>query len=402
METRGGIRSTISYSDEAQALGRGENRGPIIDANRILTDLLVNFRRIVHRGLVNYSGELWYREGLPSDVFRRLVVRKENETPLDRFSGDYEELMTYANFRDLADIIVGNQALKDRLTILEPRDGASLLDRLHELEEMRRSLTSNGRIEDGDAKRLNLYFDEFRNAIKRGNKPTTPSAEPPKIEPVTPPEPDHEEETLDSIFELEEAPSPPPKNRPGRLVVKVSSSGLRNAAEGEKPDPTPSPEPSPEPPPEPPPVSSLTDGVGAVETPVTQVSTRERPGEDDAQGPVEEAEGLERAIRDEDHGAILKALHVEVTEIADGMLRREPKQGHVAWEHVGRRGWFDAHREEFELDPIVEFYNLADTFLEAFSSGAKSSELKKILADAGFSRMLLEMREMFLASRAKV
>jgi len=387
-------------------LGHGENRGLTIDANRILTDLLVNFRRIVHRGLVNYSGELWYREGLPSDVFRRLVVRKENETPLDRFSGDYEELMTYANFRDLADIIVGNQALKDRLTILEPRDGASLLDRLHELEEMRRNLTSNGQVEKGDANKLSRYFDEFRNAIKRGKKQAPTPDETPKAAPATLPEPDHEEETLDSIFKPEDAPSPPPKNRPGRLVVKVSSGGLRKAAENEKPEPEPEPEtPSEaieEPESETPSEPSLADGVGAVETPVTQVSLRNRPGDDDAQGPVEEAEELERAIRDEDHGAILKALHIEVTEIADGMLRRDPKQGHVAWEHVGRRGWFEAHREEFELDPLVEFYGLAHSFLDAFSSGAKSSELKRMLADAGFSKMLLEMREMFLAGRAKV
>jgi len=45
---------------------------------------------------------------------------------------------------------------------------------------------------------------------------------------------------------------------------------------------------------------------------------------------------------------------------------------------------------------------LADRFLEAFASGAKSSELKKILADAGFSKMLLELREVFLSSRGRV
>ena len=87
----------------------------MIDSNRILTDLLVSFRRIVHRGLTTYSGELWYREGLPSDVFRRLVIRKETETPLDRFSGDYEELITYASFQDLADIIAVNKADGDNL-----------------------------------------------------------------------------------------------------------------------------------------------------------------------------------------------------------------------------------------------------------------------------------------------
>lgn len=354
----------------------------------------MNFRRIVHRGLVNYSGELWYREGLPSDVFRRLVVRKENETPLDRFTGDYEELMTYANFRDLADIIVGNEVLKDRLTILEPRDGAGLLDRLHELEDMRRAMAAGGAASEEDAEKLDRYFDEFRAAIKRGIKHAHGNGS------EVPTTPDAENETLDSIFEPEEAPSPERKPRPGRLVVKVSAGGLRDAAEGRKSEPKTEPEETDES--EKISGPSLAAGLGDSETPVTEISARMKAEAEAEKGPVEKAEGLERAIRDDDSATILKALHVEVTEIADGMLRRDPKQGHVAWEHVGRLGWFDAHREEFELDPLVGFYDLAERFLEAFSSGAKSSELKAMLADAGFSRMLLEMREMFLASRARV
>jgi hypothetical protein len=371
-----------------------------------LTDLLVNFRRIVHRGLVNYSGELWYREGLPSDVFRRLVVRKENETPLDRFSGDYEELMTYANFRDLADIIVGNDMLKERLTILEPRDGASLLDRLHELEEMRLSVSAGKGASDDESERLQSYFDEFRTAIKRGKQaPKAPTPEPEPAPPSpSPPPPPAEEETLDSIFEAEaeaeaevdERPAPAPRStRPGRLVVKVSADGLRDAGSGGE-SPSPAAETTN------PHGSSVASEVGSVETPVTHVSTRPGPKDDGEIGLVEEAEGLERALRDDDCAAILKALHVEVTEIADGMLRRDPKHGHVVWEQVGKRGWFEAHRDEFELEPLSGFYELADTFLDSFASGAKSSELKTILSDAGFSKMLLALREMFLASRAKV
>jgi len=344
--------------------------------------------------LVNYSGELWYREGLPSDVFRRLVVRKENETPLDRFSGDYEELMTYANFRDLADIIVGNQVLRDRLTILEPRDGASLLDRLHELEEMRRSISSSSPASDQDALKLKQYFDEFRAAIKRGRSPAGPPPRQTPVVPVPPPETASEEETLDSIFDEDEPPPQTPKSRPGRLVVKVSTSGLRNAASGSKSGSATEPKSIPR--------SSVANEVGSMETPVTEVSTRPGPAENDSKGPVEEAEGIERALRDDDSATILKALHIEVTEIADGMLRREPKHGHLVWESVGRRGWFDAHGDEFGLEPLEAFYHLADEFLDAFASGAKSSELKEILADASFSKMLLEMREMFLNSRGRV
>lgn len=344
--------------------------------------------------MVNYSGELWYREGLPSDVFRRLVVRKENETPLDRFSGDYEELMTYANFRDLADIIVGNEILKDRLTILEPRDGASLLDRLHQLEEMRLSISSGTSASGKTAANLQIYFDEFRTAIKRGKQPAKTTEVNPAPKPAPSIEPESEEETLESIFEAEVEPPPSPKPKPGRLVVKVSSNGLRNAAEGTE---SKNAEPATEKP-----RPSVASEVGSVETPVTHVSTRPHTGEDEEKGLVEEAEGLERALRDDDSAAILKALHVEVTEIADGMLRRDPKHGHIVWEQIGRRGWLEAHLEEFELQPLSGFYELADTFLDSFASGARSSELKAILAGAGFSKMLLELREMFLASRAKV
>ena len=358
-----------------------------------MTDLLVNFRRIVHRGLVNYSGELWYREGLPSDVFRRLVVRKENETPLDRFSGDYEELMTYANFRDLADIIVGNDVLKDRLTILEPRDDVSLLDRLHELEEIRRTISTGGRAGSDVVERLQKYFDEFRSAIK-GRKPAPKPTAPRKIpEPRPAVEVRAEEETLESIFEPDDPPASAPAPRPGRLVVKVSSSGLRDASEGQTAETPPSVEPS---------SPSVASEVGSMETPVTDVSTGTPRAEEAEKGLVEEAEGLELALREDDTSAILKALHVEVTEIADGMLRRDPKHGHVVWEQARRRGWIDANREEFALDPLVGFYELADSYLDAYASGAKSSELKAILADAGFSKMLLGLREMFLASRAKV
>jgi hypothetical protein len=386
----------------ATAVRNGERT---IDANRILTDLLVNFRRIVHRGLVTYSGELWYREGLPSDVFRRLVVRKENETPLDRFSGDYEELMTYANFRDLADIIVGNDVLKDRLTILEPRDGASLLDRLHELEEMRRTISAKKPVGKIDEARLKSYFDEFRSAIKGAKSPAVSAPLKPSESAPKPTRPESEEETLDSIFD-EDAPPPPPVPKPGRLVVKVSSSGLHKAAAEAKPRPKTDPPSKPPKPTKPSkPSSSWTSvnaEVGSIETPVTHVSTRLGPDDSGPEGPVEEAERVERALRDGDDAVILKALHVEVTEIADGMLRRDPKHGHVVWEVVGRRGWFEAHRAKFELDPLERFYSLADTFLEAFASGAKSSELKGILADAGFSKMLLELREMFLKSRSRV
>ena len=377
-------------------MNRARTGGRTIDANRILTDLLVNFRRIVHRGLINYSGELWYREGLPSDVFRRLVIRKENETPLDRFSGDYEELITYASFRDLADIIAGNEILRERLSILEPRDGASLLDRLHELEEMRRAVTTKRPSSDQDNERLKRYYEEFRHAIKGGRKAAaderraaTRSTEPSPAQPVG------EDETLESIFAPDD--SPKPAKRPGRLVVKISTNDLKTVAAD--PEGTPVTDVSKAPGP---PKPTADEAIGAAETPVTEVSVRPRPGSTTPTGPIDEIETVERAILDGDDAVVLKALHVEVTAIADGMLRRDPKPGHPVWELVNRVGWMSDNTDRYGLQPLEIFYTLADEFLDQYASQAKASDLKQILADAGFSKLLLTLREMFLKTRSQV
>ncbi len=143
--------------------------------------------------------------------------------------------------------------------------------------------------------------------------------------------------------------------------------------------------------------------VGSIETPVTEVSSRPGPDESAAEGPVEEAEGVERALRDGDDAAILKALHVEVTEIADGMLRRDPKHGHLVWEVVGRRGWFDEHREEFELDPLERFYRSGGrASSRPLHRGRSPANSRRSSPMSGFSKMLLELREMFLNARSRV
>ena len=360
---------------------------------------MVNFRRIVHRGLINYSGELWYREGLPSDVFRRLVIRKENETPLDRFSGDYEELITYANFRDLADIIAGNEALRERLSILEPRDGTTLLERLLELDEMRRAIAPGKTTSEEDAERLSRYYEEFRQAIKGGRRAGSKDEGGPRSQG----EADSssrsrqllaEEETLESIFGPEE--TPPPIKRSGRLVVKISANDLRNAGSSAPASvDTVASKAEASPPP-----ADAAESVGS-EAPITEAVERPKPRTPRPAGPIDQIETVEQAILDGDDEVVLKALHLEVTAVADGMLRRDPKTEHPVWVLVNRVSWLDEHLEVFDLEPLGVFYTLADEFLKAHSSHAKASDLKEMLADAGFSKLLLSLREMFLAGRAK-
>jgi hypothetical protein len=356
----------------------------------------VNFRRVVGRGLVNCLGERWYREGLPGEVFRRLVARKENETPLDRFSGDYEELLTYTSFRDLAEIIAANEALADRLRILEPRDGASLQDRLHELDELRRSITAENPASGQDLEKLKRYHADFRAALKGGKKRKIASqAPPPPQRPVKPPGPKVEpgEETLESLFGDESGAHAAPGAESGKVDLKVWAEELKSVAT----EPTPTE------------VTDVTDlsvpfpvegGGESPPTPVVRVSTPGR-GTPPPLGPLDDIEVVESAIADGNDQAVLKALHMEVTEIADGMLRHQPRCPQVVWHAVERTGWYEAKRDGFGLEPLETFYSLAEIYAQAQEAGSKKSELKNVLSEAGFSKLLLAMREVFLNSRVR-
>ena len=76
-------------------------------------------RRIIHRGLEKVSGKTWYLDGCPPGLFEQLVERKEKEKAIDRFGGEYQELITFASLDDLAAIIEYNSDLAKLLSSLE-------------------------------------------------------------------------------------------------------------------------------------------------------------------------------------------------------------------------------------------------------------------------------------------
>jgi hypothetical protein len=130
-------------------------------------------------------------------------------------------------------------------------------------------------------------------------------------------------------------------------------------------------------------------------TPVTRI-TAHKPA---AIKPGDEVAVLKRGLEEGDDKVVLQALHVEVTAVADRMLRQNSPQARPAWEIAGSSGWAAAKRDVLGLQPIEAFYELAETYNDIYASGGKASDLKRVLADGGFSKKLLAMREMFLRCR---
>ncbi len=174
------IRGTIEVHDAS--LFQMNDRDPTTEAYQILADLLVTIRRVFNRGLEKVSGKTWYLDGCPPGLFELLVERKEKEKAIDRFSGEYQELITFASLDDLAAIIEYNDDLAKLLASLEP-EGSPMIDRLRNIEALRLKMAASVPFDDGDLEAITRYHREFRDSLtrrKRAQEEITPPPETPE------------------------------------------------------------------------------------------------------------------------------------------------------------------------------------------------------------------------------
>jgi len=60
------------------------------------------------------------------------------------------------------------------------------------------------------------------------------------------------------------------------------------------------------------------------------------------------------------------------------------------------RGWYDLKKAGMELAPLEHFYEVAEEARKRQREGADLDELKAYLEEAEFTKLLLELREMFM------
>jgi len=165
-----------------------------------MAEVLTSFRKIVLRGLIKQSGENWHRDGCPSHVYERLMERKEIELAIERLSVGEQELMSFATFGDLAEILEHNDELARLLRNLAPSTEI-LCARLVELEALRAKLSMAREMSSDELSVLTSYGANLRQILagarrrrvhrrggdERPSIATTPMSEmpvPPPVEPV--------------------------------------------------------------------------------------------------------------------------------------------------------------------------------------------------------------------------
>ncbi len=362
------------------------DRDATTESYQILADLLLTLRRVIHRGLEKVSGKTWYLDGCPPGLFERLVERKEKEIAIDRFGGEYQELITFASLDDLAAIIEYNGDLAKLLVLIEPQ-GAPMIDRLREIEVLRLKMAASVPFDDDDFEAINRYHREFRESLtrrKRAAEEVTPPPVPPE-EPVVAKEeleakpPDDEGD--DEVVEEEDSVREPVKASPAadfgtqaatfeELVEVVGGSENEKEPDDPKAD---------------------EEFLAEIESSADLVGLPSENGHTESM-----VIDVELATAEDDDRGVLRVLHREVTAIAESAFRKVLDIGHPVWDAVRSSGWYDMKKADLALAPLELFYTVVARAAEVQRSGAGFEAVKASLEDSEFSKLLLSLREMFL------
>ncbi len=354
-----------------------------LDAYRIIAEILEDLRESLRQRLDQVHGKKWYATGLPDGLLDRLVVRKEEEKAIDWYESEYQQIMSYALFPDLLEILEHNADAFPQIMGLAPT-GTLLNARFLELEVMRAKLGRARPISETELSFLGTFHLRFRKAIEdhrvrqeAADAPAPAAApqptpepppepamvKPPPVEPVTPPDP---EPTPPS--QTESAAAAPPE-QPAATPV--------DEAETEQPHPD---EESAPPAAETPPVEPIDEGEPAAE---------EHPAE------TAKPATLEEALEAGDSQVILREIYKEVTGIAEGIWTKDIPPPARVWEKVSVSPWYENNFSDLGLRPASDFYDVISKVDRKMREGISKDALQSFLKEVNFAHVLLSLRDMF-------
>ena len=346
-----------------------------LDAYRVIAEILTELRPLVRDRIESKHGKEWFRDGIPESVFENLIRNKEQEASIDWYENRYQEVISYAVFPDLFEIIIANQGLFEPILKLAP--GQSLLNtRFLELEVMRSKIGRARQISETEINFLTSFHLRFRRAVQemkglpvdatvQGTAPATAASSP-----VAPSSPPAAGPTVDpeSSAETKVVPAPEIAQSPDRPPQRMASSS--NKAE-------------------------LTVEV-EVEEPEAPAADPASAADDDTPRPRETAAAtVKRAMENNDDQTVLREVYREVTGIAEVIWTTEEIPTTSIWDRVSTNPWYEAGFSRLELRPLSDFYELISQVRAKRKSGASKAEIQSFLNDSKFATTLLALRDMF-------
>ncbi|MFV2071456.1 MAG: hypothetical protein ACC742_02235 [Thermoanaerobaculales bacterium] len=353
-----------------------------IDAYRIVAEVLTELRETVKNGLEAKYGSTWYQDGLPEGLLDRLVAAKEREQAIDWYESQYQQVMDYAVFPDLLEILEENAETFPGILGLAP-SAALLHARFLELEVMRAKLGRTRPISETELSFLGTFHLRFRRAMRKkentqravgdpaseirpaagtpGKRSGKPSSAPIAVE-LTEDEDGNVTAVEASVVKPVEDMKPGPPKRP------VQTSAGQGDRQEQEPQPKPTPAPEPE---------------------------SDAPTDEDNGGFEGGPKKLARALDDNNHAAVLRQLYREVTAIAEGIWTDDVIPAPLVWEQVTAHDWYELNFSRFGMQPLSEFYDVISKVDKKTSAGIAKGELQEFLKEVNFAKILLSLRDMF-------
>ena len=378
-----------------------------IDAYRIVSEILGELRLTVRQRLEQIHGEEWYRKGLPEEVFNRLIAAKEREKSIDWYEGQYQQIMDYAVFADLLEILEHSPEVFSSFTSLAPST-ALLNARFLELDVMRAKLGRARPISETELSFLGTFHLRFKKAAQEANGESEGAPPPPikteKQREVSAPDSDlfldpEIEEQAASTETAEKVPPPPPSGPPKRAVQSDTDGGKSNRKNGDSAREISDPEvgeSKSEAENDPPPAEDSNAAADNEEADTRSPAKSESPVDEisKAIGPKK----LEEALASNDHQTILREIYREVTGIAEGVWSNEITPAPLVWEKVTSSDWYELNFSRLGLQPLSVFYEVTEKVDKQVRAGADRKQLQEFLKEANFAKTLLSLRDMFQAN----
>jgi len=352
-----------------------------IDAYRIIADLLVQLRLIISSELKEEFGSDWATEGLPSNIYEGLIRTKEDESAVDWYEDEYQELFNYTSFSELHEILLAHEGLFPCLTAFLPTP--SLLSaRFMELEVVRRKLGRMRPIGEVELNFLMKFHLHFRKAVDKRQHVLA----------------ENEEETLKSGKDVLSSDSGGPElvvERPEEERVDIQGESEDPESTDKRPNDTPRESDGPRPPQR---MASKGHSPSTksnhepVDMESEAVVTKDKP-------PIQvPKKNLSVLLEKELTPGILRELFLEVTRLAENLWSSDVPESPVVWNAIRISSWYEKNFVALGLKPLSDFYDLMDRVHERLESGLARHELKALLQEARFSETLLNLRDMFQKS----
>lgn len=372
-----------------------------IDAYRIVSEILGELRLAVRQRLEQIHGEEWYKKGLPDGVFKRLIAAKEREKSIDWYEGQYQQIMDYAVFADLIEILEHSPESFPSFMGLAPST-ALLNARFLELDVMRAKLGRARPISETELSFLGTFHLRFRKAAQEAQEEAFEAAPPSdeaKEEVV-------EEELVEEVVSASEpepqpepvvgkeraapaAPAPPKRAVQTGVGASAKASSAREHSEEKKKSPSGVEDDIP--------TNVLREDDADTEEPAEASPTQ-------GKGPVDEIskavgpKKLAEALSTNDHRTVLRELYREVTAIAEGVWSSEVTPAPLVWEQVTSSDWYERNFSRLGLQPLSVFYEVTAKVDKKVRAGAERKELQEFLKETNFAKTLLALRDMFQAN----